>query len=260
MPWLLLPGGNCPLMSAPPASPSATAPPTSFHFGSGRCTTCDVIPLPLAPQGQPVPSAVAAGDLIGILGQTRTVSAGPGSQNGAPGGQGGTPGNRGSQGGTPGNPGSQGGTPGNPGSQGGTPGNPGSQGGTPGNPGSQGGTPGNPGSQGGTPGNPGSQGGTPGSRRVPLGELVSVNLELVGLRGQPILLSWSIFQEGSQANLFGKWLSDFASYRLEATTNDDTGTLEMWIPLPKQHGPFFIHLSLTTDGVGLASADSGPFG
>ena len=246
--------------------------------------------MPLDPQGHSVPSAVAAGELIGILGQTRTVSAGPGSQNGAPGGQGGTPGSPGSQGGTPGSPGSQGATPGSPGSQGATPGNPGSQGATPGSPGSQGATPGspgsqgatpgspgsqgatpgspgsqgatpgNPGSQGATPGSPGSQGGTPGSRRVPLGELVSVNLELVGLRGQPILLSWSIFHEGSQANLFGKWLSDFASYRLEATTNDDTGTLEMWIPLPKQHGPFFIHLSLTTDGAGLASADSGPFG
>ena len=88
---------------------------------------------------------------------------------------------------------------------------------------------------------------------------MSVKVELAGLRGQPVFLSWSIFQKGGQTNLFGKWLSDFAAYRLEATTNDATGTLKMWIPLPKLPGPYFIHLSLTTDGASLASTNSGPF-
>ena len=102
--------------------------------------------------------------------------------------------------------------------------------------------------------------GAPKAQQDPLGEQVNVNLELVGLRGQPVLLSWSIFQAGSHTNLFGKWLGDFVADRLEATTNDDTGTLAMWIPLPKLPGPFFIHLILTTDGASLASADSSPFG
>jgi hypothetical protein len=109
-------------------------------------------------------------------------------------------------------------------------------------------------------GGPGNQSGGPGNQSEPLGELVNVNVELSGLRGQPVLLSWSIFQEGGQSNLFGKWLSDFVAYRLEATTNDDTGALEMWIPLPKQHGPYFIRLTLTTGGASLASMNSGPFG
>ncbi len=108
-------------------------------------------------------------------------------------------------------------------------------------------------------GAPSGPSGAPNAQKDPLGELVNVNLELVGLRGQPVLLSWSIFQGGSHTNLFGKWLRDFAAYRLEATTNDDTATLEMWIPLPKLPGPYFIHLSLTTDGVGLASANSDMF-
>jgi hypothetical protein len=89
----------------------------------------------------------------------------------------------------------------------------------------------------------GSQSGVLGSKQVPLGELISVNLELIGLRGQPVVMSWSIFQEGSHASLFGKWLNNFAAYRLDATTNDDTGTMDMWIPLPKLKGPFFVHLS-----------------
>ena len=101
--------------------------------------------------------------------------------------------------------------------------------------------------------------GAPKAQQDPLGEQVNVNLELVGLRGQPVLLSWSIFQAGSHTNLFGKWLGDFVADRLEATTNDDTGTLAMWIPLPKLPGPYFIHLSLTADGAGLASVNSDTF-
>jgi hypothetical protein len=84
-------------------------------------------------------------------------------------------------------------------------------------------------------------------------------MELAGLRGQPVFLLWSIFQEGGHTSLFGEWLNNFVAYRLEATTNDDTGTVEMWIPLPKLPGPFFIHLSLTTDSASLASTDSNPF-
>jgi hypothetical protein len=93
-----------------------------------------------------------------------------------------------------------------------------------------------------------------------LGELVSVDLELAGLQGQPVLLSWSIFPKDGQSHLPGKWIGNFVAYRLDATTNDDTGTLEMWIPLPRQHGPYFIRLTLTTGGASLASMNSDLFG
>jgi hypothetical protein len=98
------------------------------------------------------------------------------------------------------------------------------------------------------------------AKKQPLGELVSVDLQLTGLQGQPVFLSWSIFQERGPSHLSGKWLKNFVAYRLEATTDNDTGTLEMWIPLPKQHGPYFVRLTLTTAGASLASMDSGPFG
>ena len=100
----------------------------------------------------------------------------------------------------------------------------------------------------------------PRNESEPLGELISLNMELVGLRGQPVFLSWSIFQAGGHDNLFGRWLNNFVAYRLMATTDDDTGSLDMWIPLPKVSGPYFIRLNLTTGGADLASADSGPFG
>jgi hypothetical protein len=105
---------------------------------------------------------------------------------------------------------------------------------------------------------PGDQKGS-GNKRDLLGELVSVNFELAGFRDKPIFLKWWIFQKGSQSHLFGKWVDNFVAYRLEATTDDDTGALQMWIPLPKVLGPYILDLSLTGGGASLASADSDPF-
>lgn len=105
----------------------------------------------------------------------------------------------------------------------------------------------------------GSGGGRSGTKWQPVGELVSVDLELAGLQGQRVLLSWSIFQKGGQGHLSGKWLGNFVAYSLQATTNDDTGTLAMWIPLPRQRGPYFVRLTLTNGSESLASKTSGPF-
>jgi hypothetical protein len=113
------------------------------------------------------------------------------------------------------------------------------------------------GNQGGS--GPGGQGNGPGPKRQPLGELIGVNLELAGLQGQPVYLSWSIFQQRGTSHLSEKWLGNFVACRLEATTNDDTGTLEMWISLPKHRGPYFIRLTLSTGSASLASMNSGPF-
>ncbi len=93
----------------------------------------------------------------------------------------------------------------------------------------------------------------------PVGELVSVNLELIGLKGQPVFLSWSIYQVGGKVNLYGDWLRNFVAYRLQATTDDDTGSVMMWVPLPKTPGPYFLRLTLSTGNTSLASDDTGTF-
>ena len=108
-------------------------------------------------------------------------------------------------------------------------------------------------------GQSGGQGSGDSTKRQPLGELISVDLELAGLQGQPVFLSWSIFQKDGPGQLSGRWLNSFVAFRLEATTNDDSGTLEMWIPLPKPKEPYFIRLALTTGSASLASTDSDPF-
>lgn len=93
----------------------------------------------------------------------------------------------------------------------------------------------------------------------PLGELVSVDIRAGGLQGQSLNLAWSIFPQNQTRHLSGKWLHSYNAYRLEPTTNDDTGSFEIWVPLPRQPGPYFVRLTLTTDGEGLASKESGPF-
>jgi hypothetical protein len=105
----------------------------------------------------------------------------------------------------------------------------------------------------------GDQGKESGNKKDLLGELVSVNFQLTGLRDKVVFLKWSIFQKGGQSHLFGKWVDHFVAYRLQATTDDDTGTLEMWVPLPKVPGPYFLHLDLNIGAASLSSADSDLF-
>lgn len=93
----------------------------------------------------------------------------------------------------------------------------------------------------------------------PLGEIISVNLELVGLRGQAVYLGWSIYPSSGRTSLYSRWLNRFVAYRLEATTDDDTGSAELWVPLPKGTGSYFVRVTLSTGGSDLASDDSGPF-
>lgn len=96
-------------------------------------------------------------------------------------------------------------------------------------------------------------------RKEPLGVVVSVDVELAGLRGKPVFLSWSMWQQSGDTRLYGKWLNRNLAYRLEATTDRDTTTFDLWVPLPKPPGPYFIRIQLTANGSARASTDSQPF-
>jgi hypothetical protein len=93
----------------------------------------------------------------------------------------------------------------------------------------------------------------------PLGVVVTADLELVGLADKPVLLSWSMWQQGGGTRLYGDWLNENLAYRLEATTNRDTTSLNIWIPLPREPGPYFVRVHLATLESTLASADSEAF-
>jgi hypothetical protein len=94
----------------------------------------------------------------------------------------------------------------------------------------------------------------------PLGVVVTTDVELVGLRDAPVFLTWEMFQYGGSTRLHGEWLNENLAYRLEPTTDHDTATLDLWIPLPPDPGPYVVRIKVAHAGSGLASAHTGPFG
>lgn len=93
----------------------------------------------------------------------------------------------------------------------------------------------------------------------PLGVLLTINVELEGLRSQPVLLTWRIFQAGGNTPLFGNWLGTTPAYRLDASTDHDTASFDLWVPLPRERGQYTVSLLLSSDQAILASEESPAF-
>jgi hypothetical protein len=88
----------------------------------------------------------------------------------------------------------------------------------------------------------------------PLGVVVSTDLDLSGLRGKVLTLSWSMWQEAGEVRLSGDWLNDNLAYRIEPRTDHATTTLDVWIPMPREPGSYFVRVDLRS---GLTRVDSG---
>jgi hypothetical protein len=92
-----------------------------------------------------------------------------------------------------------------------------------------------------------------------LGMMVTADLQVVGLRGQPLVLSWSLLRAGGKTPLPAAWRGTTTSSRLVPSTDSDTGVSEVWVPLPRADGSYVAQLSLRLDGALLAQALSPPF-
>jgi hypothetical protein len=92
--------------------------------------------------------------------------------------------------------------------------------------------------------------------RDPLGWVVAVNLDISGLDGEPLLLTWSL--DGLDVPL--TWRSDTVAYRLMPTTDHDGGSVEIWVPDLKRPGAYLVNLELArgSDGVVLYRANPVP--
>jgi len=101
---------------------------------------------------------------------------------------------------------------------------------------------------------------TPGGTQEPLGVEVDVNVELSGLAGQPVWLRWSIYPAAGGPHLFGAWLGSFVANQLTPSTDDDTGSVSLWLPMPVEPGPYLAKLELFAKGQTLASATTPTFG
>ncbi|WP_249997529.1 hypothetical protein [Actinoplanes sp. M2I2] len=93
-----------------------------------------------------------------------------------------------------------------------------------------------------------------------VGAVVDVNLDIEGLRGKTVALSWSLWQgPGTETRIYGSWLNENLAYELTATSDHDTASVSFWIPLPKADGPYFLRSKLTRAGEAMATSDSQPF-
>jgi hypothetical protein len=93
----------------------------------------------------------------------------------------------------------------------------------------------------------------------PLGVVVRADIELQGMRDRTVALSWSMWERDGGGRLHGDWLNDNLTYRLRPGTEHDTASLDLWVPLPRETGPYVIRTTLRADGVSLASGETTPF-
>lgn len=96
------------------------------------------------------------------------------------------------------------------------------------------------------------------AEQEPIGAIVTVDAVLVGLRARPVLLTWAMWHAGGQ-RLHAGWFNDHLAYQLLASTDHDSATVHLWVPLPTMPGPFLVDVEARLDGAGLASERSEEF-
>jgi hypothetical protein len=96
-------------------------------------------------------------------------------------------------------------------------------------------------------------------KKEPVGVLVTANIELAGLRGKEVMVSWSMRQATGGKPVHADWMNENLVYRIVPGTARDTTSVDLWVPLPKATSSYVIAAGLTTGGSKLASAQSSPF-
>lgn len=95
--------------------------------------------------------------------------------------------------------------------------------------------------------------------RHPVGVVVTIRVELDGLRGKHVALQWQLWPVDGKSALFAPWLSPRSGPVFTATTDADGAGYSFWIPLPKQRGLYAIHLALLLGNSDLDEVQSTSF-
>ncbi|WP_091470778.1 hypothetical protein [Paenarthrobacter nitroguajacolicus] len=84
----------------------------------------------------------------------------------------------------------------------------------------------------------------------PLGWTVVVDLKLEGLSNVPLLLTWSI----DGIDVPATWSAENLAYRITASTDNDGGFAEIWVPDLKMSGNYNVNVQLSYESSGLPAA------
>jgi len=95
--------------------------------------------------------------------------------------------------------------------------------------------------------------------KEPIGATVVADVDLEGLRGKTVTLSWSMWQSGGKTRLHGNWLNSNLVYELTPTTDHDTASVDMWVPLPPAAGSYTVRVEVFLDDTRIAGSFSQAF-
>jgi hypothetical protein len=91
--------------------------------------------------------------------------------------------------------------------------------------------------------------------REPVGVLVTIDVELRGLRDRPARLAWGMSRTDG-GSVLGDWFLQHVAYELRAQADHDQTSVPLWIPLPAESGRYVIDVEVSVDGKPLAAATS----
>ena len=94
-----------------------------------------------------------------------------------------------------------------------------------------------------------------------LGMRATVNMELEGLRGESLALYWRLSPATGAAPLPAAWGQAMPACLLRPSTQLDSASVDIWLPLPDAPGPFLLDFILTEqpEGARLTNARTDPF-
>lgn len=84
----------------------------------------------------------------------------------------------------------------------------------------------------------------------PRGWIVAVDLTLEGLDGVPLLLTWSL----DGIDIPNSWAVEALAYRVQANTDRDAGTAEIWVPDLTSPGTYKVNVNLAYEADGNPAA------
>lgn len=97
-------------------------------------------------------------------------------------------------------------------------------------------------------------------RLSPLGVVVNFSAQIDGYRGKRAVVRWSLFDARERTRMPQAWLRNRPALRLVPEAGSDRGSPAVWVPLPRERGPYFVRLELFDDrGNRLDKADTKSF-
>jgi len=94
------------------------------------------------------------------------------------------------------------------------------------------------------------------AKQEPLGAIVVVKADLIGLRDRPVLLTWAMWHKDGGDRLHENWLDERLAYQLRPHTDNESAVARLWIPLPKIPGPYLVGVTATVDGAQLTTNEA----